>query len=128
AAALLFTDNETNTQRLVHVPNPTPYVKDGINDYIVHGRQGAVNAEKKGTKASAHCSLNVGAGESRTLRLRLSDVAPAIVASTTDGPGGAFGNGFDAAMESRRQEADEFYACDAPGDRGHALVQAVLLL
>ena len=129
AAALLFTENKTNTQRLVGVPNRTPYVKDGINDYIVHGRQGAVNPEKKGTKASAHYSLNLGAGESRTLRLRLSDVAPAIVTSTTDGAGSVFGSGFDAVMEARRQEADEFYASVIPAsltaDEANVMRQAV---
>jgi len=129
ATALLFTENETNTQRLVGVPNRTPFVKDGINDYIVHGRQSAVNAEKKGTKASAHYSLNVGAGESRTLRLRLSDVAPAVVDSTTGGRGGAFGSGFDAVMEDRRQEADEFYASVIPSslnaDEANVMRQAI---
>jgi hypothetical protein len=81
-ASLLFTENETNTQRLVHVPNRTPYVKDGINEYIVHGRPDAVNAEKTGTKASAHYTLSVGAGESKVVRLRLSDVAPGRISST----------------------------------------------
>src|SRR5262249_33286615 len=71
--ALLFTENETNTQRLAGVPNRTPYVKDAINNYIVHGHHGAVNPEKTGTKASAHYVLPVGAGESKLVRLRLSD-------------------------------------------------------
>jgi hypothetical protein len=113
---LFFTENETNTQRLLNVPNRSPYVKDGINDYIVHGRQNAVNAERTGTKASAHYPLTVGAGESRTLRLRLSDVAPAAW-PTKDGPGGAFG-GFDTLMEGRRREADEFYASVIPPSLG----------
>ncbi len=55
-APLLFTENETNTQRIFGVPNRTPYVKDSINDYVVHGRQEAVNPEKKGTKAAAALS------------------------------------------------------------------------
>src|SRR5262249_9727242 len=53
-AALLFTENETNTQRIFGVPNRSPYVKDSINDCVVHGREEAVNPEKKGTKAAAH--------------------------------------------------------------------------
>ncbi len=106
--ALLFTENETNTDRLVQVPNRTPYVKDGINNYIVHGRQDAVNAGKSGTKASAHYALTVGAGESRTFRMRLSDAAPSAIPSKA-ARGGAFGD-FDALMKARRQEADEFYA------------------
>ena len=73
ASALLFTENETNTQRLVGSPMPSPYVKDGIDNYIVHGRKDAVNPENKGTKVAAHYPLTLGAGESRTIRLRLSD-------------------------------------------------------
>ncbi len=73
ASALLFTENETNTERLVGRPNPLPYVKDAIDNYIVHGKQDAVNPEKKGTKVSAHYPLTLGAGESGTIRLRLSD-------------------------------------------------------
>ena len=111
--ALLFTENETNTDRLVHVPNRTPYVKDGINNYIVHGRQDAVNAEKTGTKASAHYRLTVGAGECRILRVRLSDAAPAALAGSKDARGGAFGS-FEAVMKARRQEADDFYASVIP--------------
>jgi len=73
AETLLFTENETNTERLVGTPNPSPYVKDGIGNYIVHGKKDAVNPEKKGTKVSAHYPLKLGAGESGTIRLRLSD-------------------------------------------------------
>src|SRR5262245_32112793 len=127
AAELLFTENETNFQRLFGVPNRTPYVKDGIHDYIIHGRQNAVNAERTGTKASAHAPLTVGAGESRTLRLRLSEVAPTGWA-TKDGPSGPF-VAFDALMEARRREADEFYASVIPAslgaDAGNVMRQAI---
>jgi hypothetical protein len=111
---LLFTENETNTERLVHVPNRAPYVKDGINNYLVHGREDAVNAEKTGTKASAHYRLVVGAGESQTVRLRLSDAAPA---GSKGAPGGAFSS-FEEVMKARRQEADEFYASVIPSSLG----------
>jgi mannosylglycerate hydrolase MGH1-like protein len=110
AAALLFTENETNHERLFNSPNRTPYVKDGVDSYIVHGRQEAVNPEKTGTKASAHYPLTVGAGESRTIRLRLCE-APAASAPKKPGP---FGSDFDAVMKTRRQEADEFYATVIP--------------
>ena len=77
AAALLFTENETNTERLFGTPNRTPYVKDGINSYIVHGRRDAVNPEQTGTKAAAHYPLTVGAGRvARPSGCGLSDVAP----------------------------------------------------
>src|SRR6266699_1775773 len=73
---LLFTENETNQQRLYGVPNATPYVKDGINEYIVHGRHEAVNPAQVGTKAAAHYQLTLAGGEARTIRLRLSNLAP----------------------------------------------------
>src|SRR5581483_10428003 len=48
---VLFTENESNTERVFGVPNRSPYVKDGINNFVVHGQQGAVNPGRKGTKA-----------------------------------------------------------------------------
>jgi hypothetical protein len=101
---LLFTENETNTQRIANQPNATPYVKDGINDYIVHGRAEAVNPQHTGTKAAAHYLIEVAAGQSQVLRVRLSDVP-------TREP---FGAGFDAVMAARRRESDEFYASVIP--------------
>ena len=113
-ATLLFTENETNTSRLVGVPNATPFVKDGIHDYVVHGRKDAVNPERTGTKVAAHSILTVGAGSSATIRLRLS---------ATAGAEGPFGS-FDAIMRARREEADEFYASLIPPslDADHANV------
>ena len=113
-ADFLFTENETNSERLFHVPNRTPYVKDGINNYVVHGRQEAVNPEKKGTKASAHHRLTVEAGQSQTIRLRLSDVAAATVTASKKVQSVPLGSGFDATMRARQQEADEFYATVIP--------------
>jgi hypothetical protein len=119
ASELLFTENETNTERLFRTPNRTPYVKDGIENYVVHGRGDAVNPERTGTKASAHYSLTAGAGESRTVRLRLHD-APSI---------DPFGSGFDAVMDARRKEADEFYATVVPSslsaDAANVMRQAI---
>jgi hypothetical protein len=60
---LLFTENDTNNERLFGTPNATPYVKDGINDHVVSGREDAVNPNQTGTKAAAHYQLNVGAGQ-----------------------------------------------------------------
>ena len=66
AAPLLFTENETNHQRLFGSANRTRYVKDGINDYVVHGRRDAVNPERNGTKAAAHYQLTrAGRGSDR---------------------------------------------------------------
>ena len=69
---LLFTENETNYERIFGTPNQTPFVKDGINDYIVNGRQNAVNPDKTGTKVAAHYRLEVGPGQSAIVRLRLT--------------------------------------------------------
>jgi Mannosylglycerate hydrolase MGH1-like glycoside hydrolase domain len=109
AGALLFTENETNAERLFRSPNRSPYVKDGINEYVIHGRREAVNPGQTGTKAAAHYPLTMGAGESRTLRLRLSEAAPGGKA-----PGGPFGRDFDEVMKTRRGEADEFYRSVIP--------------
>ncbi|MGH9254102.1 MAG: MGH1-like glycoside hydrolase domain-containing protein [Vicinamibacterales bacterium] len=117
APALLFTENDTNTERLFHVANRIPYVKDGINDYLVHGHQHAVNPGQIGSKASAHYLLTVGAGASQVLRLRMSDEAPAVNASAA-ARGGPFGIDFDAAMKDRQREADEFYATVIPSTLG----------
>ena len=78
---LLFTENDTNTQRIFGTPNQSAYVKDGINDAIVGGRDGAVNPDKTGTIVAAHYRLTIGPGESTVVRLRLSDVEPAALAA-----------------------------------------------
>jgi hypothetical protein len=109
-AELLFTENETNNERLFNTPNRTPYVKDGINNYVVHGCQEAVNPKSIGTKASALYRTDVESRRFQTFRLRLSDLPPAeiyVVKKTHPVP---FGSSFDAVMQARRREADEFYA------------------
>ena len=103
---LLFTENETNTLRLFGRPNSTPYVKDGINEYVVNGNHQAVNPDLTGTKAAAHFILNVAAGENSTVRLRLSRAN----ASAAD----PFATRFDQIFEARQAEADAFYASITP--------------
>jgi hypothetical protein len=74
---LLFTENETNNARLFpDHPNASPYVKDGIHDCVVQGRQAAVNPARRGTMVAAHYRLTVGPGQSATVRLRLTAQAP----------------------------------------------------
>src|SRR5262249_8827665 len=104
---LLFTENETNIQRLYGTENDTPYVKDGINDYIVHGARGAVNPEQMGTKAAAHYPLTLSPGETVTVRLRFTN-------REMPSPGDAFGPDFDQTFLARQREADEFYATVTP--------------
>jgi len=121
--SLLFTENETNTQRLVGVPNRTPFVKDAINNYVVHGQRDVVNPNQTGTKVAAHYRLTVPPGKSQVVRLRLTPVTPD--ASSKGGKGdGAFGKRFDEIIEIRRKETDEFYASVIPAslDADAALV------
>jgi Mannosylglycerate hydrolase MGH1-like glycoside hydrolase domain len=105
-APLLFTENETNFQRLFGTPNPGPYVKDAFNEYVVHGRREAVNPEGSGTKAAAHHRIEVGAKKETVLRLRLTDAAP----SRGKDPFA----GFDETVDARRREADDFYRSITP--------------
>jgi hypothetical protein len=96
----LFTDNVSNLARLYGVPNAAPYVKDGINDGVVHGRREAVNPAHVGTKASTRYRLTIGAGETVSVRLRLSNVADLSA---------PLGDAFETTFTRRRQEADAFY-------------------
>ena len=142
-ATLLFTENETNTERIFGVANRTPYVKDGINEYVVNGQAGAVNPEKQGTKVAARYRLKIGPGKSQTVRLRLSDVPPAALVHG-NGKGGkgdnpvfagakpatvSIGSHFDDVMETRRREADEFYGsvipASLPADQANIMRQAL---
>jgi hypothetical protein len=107
AVDLLFTENETNTQRAFDKPNQQPYCKDGIIQAVVHGNKNAVNPELRGTKASAHYRLEVPAKGSRTVRLRLTDQPPGKVPAP-------FGKAFAAALKTRLEEADAFYDAITP--------------
>jgi hypothetical protein len=110
APELLFTENETNNRRLYGAVNSSPYVKDGINDYIVHGLKEAVNPAQAGTKAAAHYPLEIEAGQSATVRLRFTRM------KESPGWGRVFGASFDETFAEREQEADEFYATIIPED------------
>ncbi len=128
-AELLFTENETNNQKLFNGTNRTPYVKDGINEFVVHGNSGAVNPARTGTKAAAHYQLTVRPGESETIRLRLTPTAAAGLSKAYRNGDGAFGRHFDQVMKTRREEADEFYESVIPpslsADRKNVMRQAL---
>jgi hypothetical protein len=112
---LLFTENTTNNDRLFPgQPNADPYVKDGINDFVVLGRQGTVNPGKAGTKAAAHYQFTVGSGQSATVRLRLTARGSGGKGTTTKGAAMPFGPEFDTIFTARLKEADEFYRSVTP--------------
>jgi hypothetical protein len=122
---LLFTENSTNHAKLgLDYPDVGPYLKDGINNYVVQGQQNAVNPEKTGTKAAAHYRLNIAAGQSATVRLRLTDSAGGTTARRTP-----FGAGFDDIVSTRAREADEFYRSITPAsstpDEANVMRQAI---
>jgi hypothetical protein len=107
-ASPLFTENETNHERLFPgQKNESPHVKDGIHDFVVYGKQTAVNPERKGTKASAHYRLNIASGKSTVIRLRLSK-------HSSDPLFQPFDEAFDNVFSVRIQEADEFYRAITP--------------
>ncbi len=106
ASSWLFTENETNAQRLFGTANPSPFVKDAFNDYLIHGRKDAVNPEGVGTKAAAYFRLDLPAGGQVSVRLRL-------VAEAEDS-GKPSGQAFDTIVAQRLREADEFYAVRIP--------------
>jgi len=112
-APLLFTENSTNHARLhLAYPDDGPYLKDGINDYVVHGRQEAVNPKREGTKAAAHYRLKIAPGGSATVRMRLTAQTPA--AARPQPTGTPFGADFDEVFASRLQEADAFSKAVTP--------------
>jgi hypothetical protein len=120
AGELLFCENNTNKQRLFGAENESEFVKDGINDYIVHGRTEAVNPAKRGTKAAADYLLELSGGEEKTIRLRLKPVAAADSFISGTDPVKAkteslFAD-FDEIFAQRKTEADEFYAQAVPAE------------
>jgi hypothetical protein len=100
---LLFTENDTNRRRLFDCPDETPFVKDGINDYVVGGNVHAVNVLGAGTKAAGLYSPEIAPGSGAVVRLRLTDQAPPDLVSPFD-------DAFDRMFAGRAREADEFYA------------------
>ena len=107
APELLFTENESNLQRLWGQPNPTPYVKDAFHRYVVAGERDAVNPGKTGTKAAARYVLEVPAGGCEVV------CASGFPPRTADEP---FGAEFDEVFRQRLFDADEFYDRITPPD------------
>ncbi len=102
APELLFTENDTNTARLFGSENDAMYVKDAFDRFVVHGEPDAVNPAASGTKGAALYAIDLPAGGSSTLRLRLNDKEPPAAGTGVD-------DSFDAIFDARMREADEFY-------------------
>jgi len=94
----LFTENETNYQKVEGKPNKSPYTKEAFHEYVIKGNKKAVNPDLKGTKSALHYKISVPAGEKTTLRLRLSN-------QDLKNPF----EDFEKSFEKRKSEADEFY-------------------
>ena len=107
---ILFTENETNNERLFNSDNEMPFVKDGIGRCVINGDTAAVNPAKIGTKAAANYRLSVPAGGEVVVRLRLTDqeISSGTRTKNSKSPAGPFGN-FDSMFAARKAEADEFY-------------------
>ena len=103
---ILFTDNETNNERIWGVPNRVPYVKDGFHELIIRGKTDAVNPQHIGTKAGIHYTLHLPSGGSATIRLRLHSHKDAI-----ENP---MGPSFEQTFRQRIEEADDFYSRAIP--------------
>lgn len=103
---LLFTENETNSERLFGVANESRYVKDGINNFVVQNQGDGVNPSGEGTKVAAHQKVTVESGKSFVWRLRLSDTSPAKIRDPF--------RGFDKTIDTRLAEADEYYESITP--------------
>ncbi|MCU0239665.1 MAG: hypothetical protein MUC29_09500 [Pyrinomonadaceae bacterium] len=106
ADEILFTENETNIEKLYKVKNNSPFVKDGINDYIVENKQDAVNPKQTGTKASAHYVFNIAGNSSETIYLRLTEREIDHKDTKTQ----SFIKNCEEIFESRINEANEFYS------------------
>jgi hypothetical protein len=105
-APLLFTENETNNARLFHGANATPFVKDGINDHVVHGKPNAVNPAMEGTKVAMHHHVTIAPGERHVVGLRL-------LKASEDGDAKPFAD-FDRIFAARQSEADAFHRALLP--------------
>ncbi len=104
SSQLLFTDNETNYERIFNGKNTSEFVKDGINDFVVNGKQHAVNPHNTGTKAAANYVLNIPANSSETIYLRFTNHDLGSISHDQ------FIAGCEEVFVQRIAEADEFYA------------------
>jgi hypothetical protein len=102
---LLFTENETNTERLWNWRGQNRFYKDAFHRYLIDGEQNAVNPARNGTKAATVYRFDLQSGEERVLYFRVyRDSQPALARDQ-----------WPNVFEARKREADEFYKCLAEG-------------
>ena len=96
---LKFCDNETNREKLYHIPNEKKYLKDAINDYVVHNFSQHLNPDNYGTKAAAIYKFRIPAGSSSVVKFRMThqEIKESVLSC-------------DEILKVRKKEADEFYA------------------
>ena len=104
-SGLLFTENETNKERLFQTKNSSPYVKDAFHRFLIEGEQSAVNPDKVGTKSAVHYHLEVAPNTTSVVKLRLSEDL-----ALSD----PLGANFDQTIEDRQEESDKFYHALSP--------------
>ncbi|MEL7497053.1 MAG: glucosidase [Planctomycetota bacterium] len=107
APPLLFTENESNQERLYGIENEHPYVKDAFHEYVVENRQSATHPAQVGTKSAAFYRLNLAPGESQTMRLRLCNDANFQSLSINENE--PLGSDFASVFAQRIDEANQFY-------------------
>jgi len=96
---ILFTENENNSQLLWGVENEYSFVKDHFHDVVIKGA--AANPANSGTKMAPVYQLNIKAGKSTEIKLRLSKVKATKNPLLKD---------FEQLFSNRLNEADVFFA------------------
>ncbi|HZU29911.1 MAG TPA: glucosidase [Candidatus Angelobacter sp.] len=104
----LFTENETNYERIFNAKNPSPYVKDAFHRYVINGELATVNPDLRGTKAGLLYKFTIPAKGEIAIRLRLRNSQPSMATAE------ALGKNFESTFADRQAEADEFYATVIP--------------
>ena len=97
---VLFCDNESNSRRLWGVDG-TAFPKDAINDLVVHCID-ATNPAQTGTKAALWYQVDVAAGATQQITLRIHRDAVTPVRPAAE------------VLADRRTDADDFYALLTP--------------
>ncbi len=104
-AQLLFTENESNSEKLWGQPNKSPFVKDAFHRAVIEGEQQAVNPAKQGSKSSAWHQLVIEPGAEEIIDLVLTNEQTLLTQAA-----------FEAIVKQRRQEADQFYQSLLPSN------------